>query len=169
MDEKAFKTQVFCHSDAMYRFANRLLQNEADAKDAVQQVMLKLWLNRQSLQKVNNLIAFALTSIRHECLNRIKKKSTDMGHTAKLVAMQDHKTETQSDIDRKMIIGLMNRLPEKQRLVLHLKDVEGLEISDIASILETEENALRVNLARARQKMREQLQNISEYERKQLQ
>ena len=63
-----------------------------------------------------------------------------------------------------IILNLINQLPEKQRKVMHLKDVEELEIKEIAEILEMEENAIRVNLMRARQKVREQLEVFFENE-----
>ena len=59
------------------------------------------------------------------------------------------------------ILKYINELPEKQRLVIHLKDVEEHEVSEIAEILEMEENAVRVNLMRARQKVKAQTTSVT--------
>lgn len=55
---------------------------------------------------------------------------------------------------------LIDKLPELQRTIIHLRDVEGLEISEIATITATTENAVSVNLSRARQKLRKELMAI---------
>ena len=52
-------------------------------------------------------------------------------------------------------------------MVIHLKDVEEYEVSEISEILEMEENAVRVNLMRARQKVKEQITQLMNYEQRQ--
>ena len=70
---------------------------------------------------------------------------------------------------REQILGFINQLPEKQKMVIHLKDVEEYEISEISEIMEMEENAVRVNLMRARQKVKESINQLYEYENRQIQ
>ena len=53
-------------------------------------------------------------------------------------------------------------------MVIHLKDVEEYEVSEISEILEMEENAVRVNLMRARQKVKEQITQLMDYEQRQI-
>ena len=65
---------------------------------------------------------------------------------------------------KEQIIGFINQLPEKQKAVIHLKDVEEYEVSEISEMLEMEENAVRVNLMRARQKVKEQIQKLMDFE-----
>ena len=48
--------------------------------------------------------------------------------------------------------------------MIHLKDVEEYEVSEISEMLEMEENAVRVNLMRARQKVKEQIQKLMDFE-----
>ena len=69
---------------------------------------------------------------------------------------------------REKIISFINELPEKQKMVIHLKDVEEYEVSEISEILEIEENAVRVNLMRARQKVKEQITQLMNYEQRQI-
>ena len=68
---------------------------------------------------------------------------------------------------KEKIINFINELPEKQKMVIHLKDVEEYEVSEISEILEMEENAVRVNLMRARQKVKEQITQLMNYEQRQ--
>jgi RNA polymerase sigma-70 factor (ECF subfamily) len=57
----------------------------------------------------------------------------------------------------------ISALPDKQRIVIHLRDVEGYEIEEIAQILETDEASVRVNISRARKRIKEQLLNALNY------
>jgi RNA polymerase sigma-70 factor (ECF subfamily) len=57
----------------------------------------------------------------------------------------------------------ISALPDKQRIAIHLRDVEGYEIEEIAQILETDEASVRVNISRARKRIKEQLLNALNY------
>ena len=67
---------------------------------------------------------------------------------------------------KEQILGFINGLPEKQKAVIHLKDVEEYDVPEISEILEMEENAVRVNLMRARTKIKEQIQKLMDFENK---
>ena len=54
-------------------------------------------------------------------------------------------------------------LPDKQRIIIHLRDVEGYEFEEIARILESDETSVRVNLSRARKRVKEELLNAINY------
>lgn len=54
-------------------------------------------------------------------------------------------------------------LPEKQRLAIHLRDIEGYEIEEIAEVLETDETNVRMNLSRARKSIRETITKVLNY------
>jgi RNA polymerase sigma-70 factor (ECF subfamily) len=51
----------------------------------------------------------------------------------------------------------MKALPQAQQLIMHLRDIEGYDFESIGEILDMSENAVRVNLSRARKRIREQL------------
>jgi RNA polymerase sigma-70 factor (ECF subfamily) len=59
--------------------------------------------------------------------------------------------------------SIIASLPEKQRLAIHLRDVEGFEMAEIAEIIECDETGARMNLSRARKSVREQLLKIMNY------
>ena len=62
-----------------------------------------------------------------------------------------------------LIHRLINGLPEKQRLVIHLRDIEGKSYKEIAVVLNLTEEQVKVNLFRARQKVKQQFINIESY------
>jgi RNA polymerase sigma factor, sigma-70 family len=136
-----------------------------EAEDIVQDLMMKFWQKKEELEQFGNFKSYALKSVRNECLNRLKHHNVKIG----FADMQLHKSELYSmEIDnlKEYIIGFINQLPEKQKMVIHMKDVEEYEVSEISEMLEMEENAVRVNLMRARQKVKEQITQLMSYEKR---
>jgi RNA polymerase sigma-70 factor (ECF subfamily) len=68
-------------------------------------------------------------------------------------------TNDMATLTRKLIA----ELPDKQRLAIHMRDIEGYEIEEIANLLESDEASVRVNLSRARKSIREQLIKLMNY------
>ena len=167
MTHAIFKDTVFCLKDEMYRFAKRFVLSSDEAEDVVQDLMMKFWQKKEELANFGNLKSYALKSVKNECLNRLKHHDVKLG----FADFQMHRSELyQVDTNnlKEQIIGFINQLPEKQKAVIHLKDVEEYEISEIAEMLEIEENAVRVNLMRARQKIKEQITKLMNYENRQI-
>ena len=162
MNQETFKTSVFVHKDKLYRFARRILISDDEAFDVVQEILMKLWEKRDSLIEVDNIEAYAMRMVNYECINRLRK--FDVRENYKNTTQINLSIQEEQQEIKPIILNLINQLPEKQRKVMHLKDVEELEIKEIAEILEMEENAIRVNLMRARQKVREQLEVFFENE-----
>jgi len=167
MTQETFRNTVFILRDEMFRFAKRFVMSSDEAEDVVQDLMIKFWQKKDDLEKFGNLKSYALKSVRNECLNRLKHHEVKLG----FADMQFHRSELYSmEVNnmREQIIGFINRLPEKQKMVIHLKDVEEYEVSEISEIMEMEENAVRVNLMRARQKVKEQISQLMSYEQRQI-
>ncbi len=165
MTQEIFKDTVFILRDEMYRFARRFVMSSDEAEDVVQDLMVKFWQKREELGQFGNLKSYALKSVRNECLNRLKHHEVKRG----FADLQLHQSELYSiEINnlKEHIIRFINQLPEKQKMVIHLKDVEEYEVSEISEILEIEENAVRVNLMRARQKVKEQISQLMSYEQR---
>ncbi len=163
MNQEQFKNTVFVHKDKLFRFAKRILVDDDEAFDAVQNVMMRLWQWKDKLHQYRNLEAFCMQSVKNEALNRIKKDKvrTDFADQHQFVSS----TENTVGNTKEIILEMINSLPEKQRLVMHLRDVEDYDIDEIREVLEMGESAVRVNLMRARQKVKEQLTKLFDYER----
>ena len=168
MTEKVFQEMVFCHRDSMYRFAKNLLSSEPEAQDAVQSVMLKLWQQKEKLGKMGALKAYAIRAVKNECLNRIQQLQTNNRHLAIAGKMQPVMENNTRGNMRQVISKFITGLPTQQKLVILLKDIEEFETHEIAAMLDMEEPAVRTNLARARQKVRDHLQKIETYEQQQI-
>lgn len=167
MTHAIFKETVFCLKDEMYRFAKRFVMSSDEAEDIVQDLMMKFWQKREELAAFGNLKSYAMKSVKNECLNRLKHHDVKMG----FADFQIHRSELyqiETNNLKDQILGFIRQLPEKQKAVIHLKDVEEYEISEIAKMLEMEENAVRINLMRARQKIKEQITQLMNYENRQI-
>lgn len=166
MTQETFKNTIFTLKDEMYRFAKRFVMSSDEAEDIVQDLMIKFWQKKEELSQFGNIKSYALKSVKNECLNRLKHHDVKLG----FADLQLHRSELYSmDVNnlKEHIIGFINMLPEKQKMVIHLKDVEEYDVSEISEVLEMEENAVRVNLMRARQKVKEQITQLMNYEQRQ--
>lgn len=149
--------------DKVFRFAARILDNYEDAQDVVQDVLERLWIKRESLHQYDNIEALSLKNARNLCMNRIKhqKQKRDklitIANEQKELYNHTNQEEKELDVITKQLIS---KLPEKQKMVIQLRDVEGFEFKEISEILEMDINAIRMNLSRARHRIREQLIKI---------
>jgi RNA polymerase sigma-70 factor (ECF subfamily) len=162
-----FKTDVLPIHNKLLRFALQILQNEEEAKDVLQDIFLKLWQKRDELGKVENLEAFAIRMTRNRCLDLIRTRRTV---SMELVKKNNRMEEDSSDTDylentemAALVKRIISELPDLQRTVIHLRDIEQLEYEEIAEATELNVNAIRVNLSRARKKVRDEILKIQNY------
>lgn len=159
MDLQQFEIKILPLKDKIYRLAKALLNNASEAEDAVQDIYLKLWTSRDDLDKAENLTALTLQIARNHCIDRYRSLSrtqfSDLNdNDPSLSEMRSpHEQAEQKDLVN-TVKQLIDTLPEQQRTVIHLRDVEGLEMDEIATITGMTKNTVKVNLSRARQNVR---------------
>lgn len=143
---------------------NPFCKPEEEAWDAVQDLNLKLWEKRIQLNEIENIPAFAMRSMRNLCLDvlRQRRNNDHIDTDIEYQELNPYQQTERNDMVTKIQL-LIDRLPELQRTIMRMRDVEGMEISEISYITQITENAVSVNLSRARQKIREQL--ITEHSR----
>lgn len=159
MKQKEFLAIVLPYKDKLYRIAKRLLVSSEEAEDAVQEVYLKLWKGRSRIQNYKNPEAFAVTMTKNYCLDRLKSKQAA---NLKIVHSNYQNGENlQKKVEAndavQLVYKIMETLPEKQRMVLQLRDVEQHDFEEMSNMLEMSESTIRVTLSRARKAVREQL------------
>ena len=160
MDSKQFNNQVVSLSDKFFRLAKSILKDVNSSQDAVQDLILKLWEKRANLDEVENIQAFTMRAMRNLCLDSIRQHhhEQELPVEAEYLEPNPHQQIEQKDIIER-VKKLIDNLPELQRTIIRMRDVEGMEISEIAFITSITENAVTVNLSRARQKIREKIIN----------
>ena len=168
METSQFKAEVFCWKDLLYRLALRMLNNTSEAEDAVQHTMMNMWQKKDELNRIENVRAFVIKALKNDCLNRLKKEKTIERHHGQFGKMQSLSTETSNGNIVEIIKDEINKLPQKQRLIIQLYDVEGFDTKEIAGIVDSDEGAVRTNLSRARQKVKMQIIKLRQYEERKL-
>ena len=159
MKQDDFIDTVLPFKDKLYRLAKRILVSSDEAEDAVQEVYLKLWKGRESIQKYRSPEAFAITMTKNYCLDRLKSKQAS---NLKIVHSnyQNHESldkQIEANDGVSLVFKIMETLPEQQKIILQLRDVEEFEFAEISKMLDINETAIRVALSRARKNVREQL------------
>lgn len=144
----------------MYRFALAFVKRRDEAEDVIQDVSMSLWKRRESLGPVRSVEAYAMSAVKNRCLDYLRSALSKTDElTASLHAAHEqtpYASVEQADMAAQ-VAKLVERLPVQQQMVIRLRDVEGYELSEVADILSMSEGAVRTNLSRARQKIREQL------------
>lgn len=159
MTENQFHSDYLSLADALYRVAFYILESEAEAEDAVQELYLKLWKNRDALDGILNPKAYAMTLLRNLCLDRVRKASRlvegdvpeDMGSGFDPDAEMDQKERLEK------VLAAVKSLPDRQREVLVLHTIQGLSYEEISARTGINYLNLRVLLSRARQTLKRSL------------
>lgn len=168
MNIEAFQNRVLPTKNKLFRFALKFLGNEEEAKDVVQEVFIRVWNGRDQMNEVQNWEAWCMRITRNLSLDRIRsltrkqtqpiEASFDIRHDA----LTPHES-TEIRESMQQIAQVISSLPDKQRQVIHLRDVEGYSYNEICEILEIDMNQVKVNLFRARNAVREKLTKINAY------
>jgi RNA polymerase sigma-70 factor (ECF subfamily) len=166
MNQTEFLQLTSPFKDKVFRLAKRLLISTEEAEDATQEVLVKLWSKNESLVGFNSIEAFAMTITKNYCLDQLKSKRAE-----NIKIVHDNFSENAPSLDKKMEDGdslnwvekIINQLPEQQRLIIQMRDIEQYEFSEIAKIMQMNETAIRVALSRARKTIRECMIKIENY------
>lgn len=164
---EAFKKQVLPIKDKLFRFSLHIVGNAAVAEDVVQEVFIKLWSKRQELSELNNLEAWCMKLTKNLSIDKLRSKHQKVGFfkegfdVADGVANPHQLTEEKDTITQIQL--MMQRLPEKQRMTMQLRDIEGMTYEEITKILDITLSQVKVNLFRARKFIKEELLNNQTY------
>ena len=165
MELDAFTIQVVPLREKLHNLSRKLLENEADAEDVVQETFLKLWNMRSTLGEYGSIEALAMQITKNASFDKLKsRKWSSSEFETTMYIVSDSKTPAEEAEERseiEYIRRLVNQLPYLQQTVMRMKDIEGYELSEIAEIIGSGIEAVRTNLSRARKKIREQLSPLN--------
>lgn len=163
MESKEFKKRILPLGQNLYRFASGILKDSHEAEDVVQDIFLKLWNMRDKMKEIRNINAFAYKMTRNECLDKIKSRRIQYYDTAGSgipepeVYDPDPGSLAEIRDSAERVRKLINDLPEQQRAIIHMRDIDGYSYEEISEIMNMEINSIRVALSRARRSVRESL------------
>ena len=166
MNQNEFVLLINPFKDKLFRLAKRLLVSTVEAEDATQEILVKLWSKNGYLDSYNSVEAMAMTMTKNYCLDQLKSK-----RAGNLKIVHNNFTDREPSLEKKVedndsldwVEKIIDQLPEQQRLIIQLRDVEQCEFSEIAKIVEMNETAVRVALSRARKTIREYMLKTHSY------
>jgi len=159
MSQERFKAEILPLREKLFYIAQKILVEEQEAEDAVQEVLLKLWHTRDSLEKYDSPAAFVTTVTKNHCLDRlkVKKRQDSLDETYNARAGNDNPyLQLERKNTEEILQKIIENLPALQQAIIRMKDMEEYEVEEIAEITGTKVEAVRVNLSRARKKVREE-------------
>lgn len=167
MQEISFRNDILPLKDKLFRLALRITFNRAEAEDVVQETLIRVWNKRDEWTQFGSMEAYCLVVAKNLAIDRSERKEA---RTVELTSEMEQTPEASSPYDRlvdkeqmKLIHRLVSELPEKQRLIMQLRDMEGKSYKEIAVVLHLTEEQVKVNLFRARQKVKQRYLDIDGY------
>jgi RNA polymerase sigma factor (sigma-70 family) len=166
MNQSEFMQLINPFKDKVFRVAKRLLVSTEEAEDATQEVLVKLWNKNESLGEYNSVEALAMTMTKNYCLDQLKSK-----RAGNLRIVHNNFTDREAPLQKQVedadtwnwVEKIIGFLPEQQRLIVQMRDIEEYDYEEIAKILEMNETAVRVALSRARKTIRESMLKAHSY------
>jgi RNA polymerase sigma factor (sigma-70 family) len=154
----------------LYGYAFRILRNQEEAEDAVQEIFVKLWKLGNKLDSYNSIGALATTMIKNYCIDQIRKRKHIVGEDYEHSGFYDLDDGTPYKLmenreSGEIIFNIIEQLPEIYKVAIRMREIEGLTYEEIADKTRQNINTLRVTLSRARKMIRDEF-NRYQYERR---
>ncbi|MDL2257436.1 RNA polymerase sigma factor [Bacteroidales bacterium OttesenSCG-928-I14] len=167
MQLEQFKTDIIPLRSMLYFSALKIVENEDEAEDIVQEVMLRLWSMRGQLTSVQNTKGFTVTMTKNICIDRVRmrKQTVDINEYSLNNEGENPYSSLENQDSVNIVRSIIDRLPELQKIIIRMRDIEGYELKEIAEITGTTISAVTVNLSRARKRVREEYIGINKYKR----
>lgn len=180
-DIVAFEELISNYEKKAYNIAFRMMNNEEDAKDAVQEAFIKVFKSIKSFREESSFSTWLYRIVTNVCLDEIRKRKkyasvsleldieTDKGTTRIEIGKDE---ETPEDLYEKLekkelILNTINTLKEEYKTVVILRDIQGFSYEEIATILSCSLGTIKSRINRARNVLKDRLETQLElYDKK---
>lgn len=164
-DEAAFNDLVFAYRKRILGTVARLINRPDDVEDVAQEVFLRLFFSLDQLRTpemfepwLYRLVVNASYDYLRKRRKRPEARMADLSEQQVLLADAGageavDQTEREKTRIRETVEALLQNVSEEDRILLLLKEVEGLSLKELEAIYGAKENALKVRLFRARQRV----------------
>jgi RNA polymerase sigma-70 factor (ECF subfamily) len=158
MEQEQFKQEVLPLRAQLLFYAQRLVGDLEDAEDVIQEVFLKLWYMRNELGDYTSVPALSVQITKRLCLNHIKvrqrrQEGLDTINPVSNLPTPDARMEQKDSVAQ--VMRIIDCLPCLQQTILRMRHIDGMEVEDIAELTGSTPEAVRMNLSRARKKVKE--------------
>lgn len=162
----AFRVIVRRYQQMVFSLAMKMLCNEEDAKDAVQETFTRMWLNLNRYDPSQKFTTWVYTLATHVCLNMLKRhnRCTALPNDESLLKryaadIDGHKVLENKELTA-IVRSLTDELSPKQRLVFTLCQLEGLSTTEVTQITGLNVIQIKSNLYLARQTIKKKLKKL---------
>ena len=165
----SFRDDILPLKDKLFRVALRITFDRAEAEDIVQETLIKVWNKREEWNSLESIEAYCLTLTKNLAIDLREKMDA---RTEELTEQHDRTQDDANpyeELEQKerlmWVHKLMEELPEKQRKIMQMRDIEEKSYKEIAQALDITEEQVKINLFRARQKVKQGFLRLDAYER----
>lgn len=165
-DNKAFREIVENFQSMIYSLSFRLLCDEEEAKDTVQETFIRVWMNLRGFDQDRNFSTWIYAIATNLCYDKLKtpkrylkSESLDEKFNDLFSTENPEQEYINSDLIR-IIVQITDKLTPKQKIVFTLRDLEALEIEEVSQITGLSANNIKSNLFLARQAIRNKLEKF---------
>ncbi|WP_343744020.1 RNA polymerase sigma-70 factor [Chitinophaga sp.] len=165
-DAIAFQELFYAYKDALFGYACKLCRSPEMAEEAVQEVFMKVWINRQQLDPSLSIRAYLHTAVRHCIFNILKKAALDANlrqsvfHHQPLAANTTEDAVYAADLQR-VKSRVLDMLPPQRKLIFCLSRIEGLSHEEIALRLGISKNTVKDQIVKASRFLRQQIEHLA--------
>ena len=156
MTAERFRADWLSLADLFWQVARYILEDDAEAEDAVQELYLKFWSGRDALDGIRNPKGYGIAVLRNLCLDRIRQRrrmtASDRLPEPETPGLYDEAVDRKERLAK--VLAAIKSLPERQRTVLSLKVLDGLSYEEIARRTGIDYLSLRVLLSQARRNLK---------------
>lgn len=170
MDKEKAKVLNLPFKDKLYRFSLNIVGNTYDAEDVMQELLIRIWQRIDQFEAIENKEAWCMTVTRNLSIDKIRNRKIQTHDITEFHHLNDKSDSAAITLEKaesfKRIVDLVNLLPEKQKIIIHLRDIEGYTYQEIADMTESSLDFVKVSLHRARKSLKEALlkRKINKYE-----
>lgn len=168
MNKTDFKIKVFSLSERLLPMVARMLGGTSNAEDAIQEIMLKLWEKRKKIEKHPNIKGLVFLTARNYCIDVLRKKPKlidDSTSYLRILKSSNNDKNLEWEELNRIILKILKEIPEQQREVFLMRDIDGYEFTEIAATMQIKVEHIRVLLSRARKQIGLTLEKTYSYER----
>lgn len=171
MSNDTFLQIILPLKDKLFRLALSIVREQYEAEDIIQDVLLRLWSKKDEWDGIENLEAYCFRAVKNTAFDRltslaIRKTQHLDQEKENFIFVDDHSPYNKmvQEEQRLVIHKCIDELPETQKLVFQLREIEGMSYREIAGTLDISEDLVKISLFRARKKMRERLSDFENNE-----
>jgi RNA polymerase sigma factor (sigma-70 family) len=160
LKRKEYNIAISKHSDNLFGYALKFLRNYEDAKDIVQDVSEKLWVNRKTVE-LNKAKSWMFTTAHNAMINFSNRKGRV--HLTSEMKFYDKEYVNPDSFESNQVVDrAVSILPPVQKSIILMRDLEGYSYKEIGEILDLSDAQVKVYLYRARKKIKMQLKGLIE-------